>query len=186
MSAFDEARERVSALDAARFYGMDFRGNKARCCFHNDNRPSMSFRGNRFKCFACGASGSSIDLTAQLLGLSPVEALKRLNTDFSLGLDLDGKPDPAAVQERQELSAEHAEFETWRENFIRDLCKVHRRAHTALMERRELNDAEAEAVRHMAEAEYYCDLLDGTPKQQAAVYRDRGLIGAWISRALRN
>ena len=185
-NAFEVVRDNVTAEDAALFYGLTIQRGKALCPFHNDKHPSLSFRKQRFRCWACGASGSAIDLTAQLLGISPYDAVKRLDADFRLGLDLDSKPDPAAVQERQEISEEHAAFETWRESFIRDLCRVHRRAHMALMESRELTDAEAEAVRHMAEAEYFADLLDGTPEQQAAVYRDRGQIGTWISRVLRN
>ena len=186
-SVFDEARDRVSALEAGSLYGLTIHYNKALCPWHDDHTPSLSFRGNRCKCFSCGVSGSSIDLTAQLLGLSPIDAVKRLDADFSLGLDLDRKPDPAAVQERKEMLDEYRAFETWRESFIRDLCRVHRRAHIALIASRELTDTEADAVRHMAEAEYFADLLsNGSATEQAAVYRDRGLIGKWTSRALQN
>ncbi|WP_368264452.1 CHC2 zinc finger domain-containing protein, partial [Intestinimonas butyriciproducens] len=52
----------MSAKDAARYYGLTFdRKGWAVCPFHQDKHPSMSFRGGRFRCWACNASGDSID-----------------------------------------------------------------------------------------------------------------------------
>lgn len=45
---FREVRERVSAQDAARHYGLTFdRRGWALCPFHHDKHPSMSFRSGR-------------------------------------------------------------------------------------------------------------------------------------------
>ena len=89
-SLFDEVRSRVTALDAARLYGIQFdrSGRRARCIWHSpDRHPSLSFKGGYCHCFSCGGGGSSIDLTAKLFGLSALDAAKRLNEDFHLGLD---------------------------------------------------------------------------------------------------
>ena len=56
------------------------------CPFHDDHHPSLSFKDNKFKCFACEKSGSAIDFVANLFGISVLEASKKINEDFSLGL----------------------------------------------------------------------------------------------------
>ena len=67
---FRECRERVSAQDAARRYGLEFdRRGWCKCPFHGDTHASMSFRDGRFRCWACNESGDSIDFTGKLLGL---------------------------------------------------------------------------------------------------------------------
>lgn len=49
------------------------------CLFHNDSHPSMTiFKDNKFKCFACGAHGDSIDLIMKLCNLNFIEAIKFL------------------------------------------------------------------------------------------------------------
>ena len=87
---FDEVRSRVTALDAARMYGLEFdrSGRRARCIWHSpDRHPSLSFKDGYCRCFACNNGGSSIDLVAKLFGLSALDAAKRLNEDFHLWLD---------------------------------------------------------------------------------------------------
>lgn len=72
---FRECRERVSAQDAARHYGLEFdRRGWCKCPFHGDTHASMSFRGGRFRCWVCNASGDAIDFTGKLLGLEPLAA----------------------------------------------------------------------------------------------------------------
>lgn len=96
-SLFDEVRSRVTALDAACMYGLEFdrSGRRARCIWHSpDRHPSLSFKGGYCHCFSCGGGGSSIDLTAKLFGLSPLDAARKLNEDFRLGIDVDGPKAP--------------------------------------------------------------------------------------------
>ena len=42
---------------------------------HTDKHPSMTIKDNRFKCWGCGASGSSIDLVKMVLNLNDIEAV---------------------------------------------------------------------------------------------------------------
>jgi DNA primase len=49
------------------------------CIFHNDSKPSLTiFRNNRFKCFACGAHGDSIDFIKKLNGMEFLDAVRYL------------------------------------------------------------------------------------------------------------
>ena len=50
--------------------------HKALCPFHNDRHPSLRFKGNRFKCFACGESGDVIDLVMRYLNIGFREAVE--------------------------------------------------------------------------------------------------------------
>ncbi len=189
---FRECRERVSALDAARHYGLAFdRRGWALCPFHRDKHPSMSFRAGRFRCWACNASGDSIDFTGRLLGLEPMAAVERLNADFALALPLHRKPTPAetqAARRRLEVAKAHKEFEEWRKTFILKLCAACRVAHIALRDMDdwdELTEREALAIRWEPCFEHWADALaDGTPEEQAQIYRERGRIAQWIGKAL--
>lgn len=86
---FDLVREGITAREAAEAYGLAVnRYGKAFCPWHDDSRPSLSFKGNFCKCFACNNGGSAIDLTARLFSITPLEAARKLNNDFRIGADV--------------------------------------------------------------------------------------------------
>lgn len=58
------------------------------CPFHNEKTPSVKVYKDHFHCFGCGASGDVISLARKLFDLSFEDALKRLNSDFSLNLHI--------------------------------------------------------------------------------------------------
>ncbi len=93
----------VAPADAAKQYGLPVqRKGMALCPFHNDTHPSMKLYDDHFYCFACGAHGDVIDLTSRLLGVSFVEAVHRLEADFSISPNDD--PPVAAKPPRPYLS----------------------------------------------------------------------------------
>ena len=189
---FQECRERISAQDAARYYGLTFdRKGWALCPFHHDKHPSMSFRDGRFRCWACNVSGDAIDFTGRLLGLAPMAAVERLNTDFSLSLPLHRKPTQAeaqAARRRLEIARAHKAFEEWRKSFVFKLCVAYRVAHIALQDVKDLDsltEREALAIRWQPCFEYWADMLEfGIPEVQAQIYRERGQIAPWIEKVL--
>lgn len=190
MTVFPKVRELVTAEDAARRYGVTFdRRGWALCPFHNDRHASMSFRAGRFRCWVCNESGDSIDFTGKLLGLEPLEAVERLNADFSLGLPLHRKPTEAENREarrRQEVAQAHKAFENWRLGLINDLNAVYRMAHLALKSGNDLTDIEAEAIRRQAQAEYLADTLShGSGTEQMEIFRDRKAVSAWTDQILK-
>ncbi len=107
-------RERVSALQAARAYGLQpDRGGYVRCPFHaGDRHPSLKlYEGARgWYCFGCGAGGSVIDLVMRLFGLSFAQACLRLEADFGLGLETPRTPPAAAAAERAQQAARAARY----------------------------------------------------------------------------
>lgn len=196
IDVFRECRERVSAQDAARHYGLTFdRKGWAVCPFHSDKHPSMSFKDGRFRCWACNASGDSIDFTGKLLGLEPLAAVERLDADFCLNLPLHKTLTPAerreaeqAAQRRRELSDTAKAFEAWRGAMLDKLTAVFRTAHLALKDCQTLDDlteAEALAVKWQAAVEYWADcLLSGDMSAQMDIFRDRKGVDALCNQIL--
>ena len=164
---FREVRERVSAQDAARHYGLTFdRRGWALCPFHADKHPSMSFHKGRFRCWVCDVGGDSIDLTARLLGLDAMGAVERLNADFALALPLHRKPTQAEAQQarrRLEVAGAHNAFEEWRSEFINRLNAAFREGHLLLLEddldMGRLTDGQAVAIRMHETFEHWSDAL---------------------------
>lgn len=75
------------------------------CCpFHDDQNPSLRlYEGSGgWWCFVCNEGGSVIDFTAKLFGLSFLQAAKKLDHDFSLGL-MDGSVDPNDAVRRDKI-----------------------------------------------------------------------------------
>ena len=190
IDVFREIRERVSAEDAARYYGAEFdRRGWALCPFHQDKHPSMSFKNGRFRCWVCNLSGDSIDYAARLFGLDAPGAARRLNEDFRLALPLGREPtreERQAARERAKIAQAHKAFEAWRGGLIGRLGAAYRVGHTlevTAMDR--LSEREAVALRMQATFEYWADVLAyGPPAAQAQIYRERGAITRWTEKVL--
>lgn len=191
MLNFRTIRERVTAQDAAKLYGAEFdcRG-WALCPFHGDTHPSISFKNGRFRCWSCGASGDALDYTARLFDLDSVQAAHKLDIDFHLGLS-DTEPYDAETQQKDEArkatAAAHKRFEKWRAQTIIMLNAVCRVANEALKNLPEpLPEQECLAIRYQARAEYLADILeDGTPEEQAQLYRERKETEKWTEKILK-
>ena len=71
------------------------------CPLHNGKGLNFTYTNERYKCFVCGAHGSVIDFVMQMDGISFQDALKRIDRDCKLGLNI-GK-DVNDEQHRREL-----------------------------------------------------------------------------------
>lgn len=107
MTIFDDIKELVDVPTAARSYGVEVhRGNMALCPFHRERHPSCKLYADHYYCFGCQAHGDVIKLVQELFSLSAIEAVKQLNSDFGLGLDVDKPPDMEKVNRRRREIAE--------------------------------------------------------------------------------
>ena len=72
-------------------YGIKLEKNKGLCPFHNDHIPSLSLKGNRYKCFVCGEGGDLIDLIRNKEGINYIQAIKKaleiLGLDYTVEKD---------------------------------------------------------------------------------------------------
>ena len=82
---FDTLKARVTVPQAAAHYGVKVdRSGMCRCPFHPDKTPSMKINETYYYCFGCHATGDVIDFTAKLFNLSPLEAARKLASDFGI------------------------------------------------------------------------------------------------------
>lgn len=111
MTIFEKVKELVDVPTAARHYGVEVHcGNMALCPFHRERNPSCKLYADHYYCFGCQAYGDVIKLVQELYGLTPIEAVRQLNSDFGLGLDVDKPPDMERVrQHRREIAERKAE-----------------------------------------------------------------------------
>lgn len=66
---------------------MTDKNNNMTCCpFHKEKTASFSVKGNRYKCFSCGEGGDVIDFVSKYYNISPIEAAKRLDDTYNLGV----------------------------------------------------------------------------------------------------
>ena len=72
-----------------RYIGGEIQKNGfCKCPFHSEKTASfMLFQKNKsFYCFGCGVGGNVINLVARALNIGYLEAMKRLDEDYALGL----------------------------------------------------------------------------------------------------
>lgn len=88
MGIFETIRNDIDLLDAAQKYGLKVkRDGFTNCIFHNDKHPSMKLYKDHYHCFSCGAHGDVTSFTAQLFGLSQLDAARKLAGDFNIRCD---------------------------------------------------------------------------------------------------
>lgn len=134
MSIFNEVKSQVTAYDAVTHYGIKI-NDKGKCCcpFHNDKNPSMKVD-SRYHCFGCGADGDVIDFASNYFGLSAIDAAKKINEDFHLGIAFGKyggniiKSEELLKQEREQLIKREVvrAFDIMRRDAINTLSKYHR------------------------------------------------------------
>lgn len=136
-----EIKRLVPMTQAAPFYGVEIGpGGFCRCPFHGERTGSMKvYDGERgWHCFGCHEGGSVIDFVMKLHGLSFVDAEKRLDADFRLGLFQDEQDAKArqraarAARERQkaleERDRQHMEIWTRYNAALEAFCRADRLA----------------------------------------------------------
>ena len=84
MSLYQTVKSAITVRQVGEMYGMEPDRHGMVCCpFHSDNHPSMMLNESYYYCFACGANGDAIDLTAKLFDLNPRQAAEKLIIDFA-------------------------------------------------------------------------------------------------------
>lgn len=107
---FDQIRAAISVESLLQDSGAKRRGPLWFCPLHQHNHktPSLSVKGDRWRCWSCGAYGDVIDLYAQLRGISLSEAFHELKA--RLGIHGTSYTGPSKDQ--------LADTEIWRHGFL--------------------------------------------------------------------
>lgn len=138
MNVFEAARQ-VDCIQAAERLGLQLKRSGSRCftrcLFHAENTPSMCLYPDTggFYCFGCQEHGDVIRLYQQALGVSTLEAAKRLCQDFGLSYDAGKRNKKDHLQMLNPLPRVDARtlakrLTEYRENVANDLISRIRRA----------------------------------------------------------
>ena len=91
-------KDRISPVQVIEYYtGGSGQRNRWTCPFHDDRHPSITVKGTRWTCWACGANGDVIDFTRRFYGVGFYEAIAKLGRDFGVPVETEptGRMDPS-------------------------------------------------------------------------------------------
>ena len=178
MSIFEDVKRQLSIRQVIEHYGYKVnRANQFICPFHNDHKPSASIKNDYFNCFVCGAGGDLITFTAKLHGLSNINACKKLDQDFHLGLSQQPvshidrlKADREKVKRQSELKRQQEE-----ERLIQHIGNVLADYHCYLWQGKQLytydNIMHIRALQELTQATYYLECYDDNPRAFSMAFR---------------
>ena len=185
---FRRAKDSLDIKEVARAYGLyiDHSG-KALCPFHQDRHPSLSFKGQMFKCFSCNTGGDVFTLAGKLLGISkPIDVLKQLNIDFGLGLELNQSKhtieDRIKAQEqrkeRERIESLNRAFADWVKQALitctsyAKLLREWQMTYAPKSEGQQLHPLYEESLLNLTRIEYLCECLAmGDRTEQESFYK---------------
>ena len=88
---FNQIKNMLDIKQVIEYYGISINNNGfASCPFHQEKTPSFKVYYDSFYCFGCGENGTVIDFVMKYYNMTNIEAVKKLNGDFGLGLPIDG------------------------------------------------------------------------------------------------
>lgn len=118
-------KDRLTMRDVLNRYGFKLQKDFICCPFHSEKTPSMRIHKKYFYCFGCGEQGDVITFVQKLFNLSFSDTLKKIDTDFNLGLYREKTLEDLrksrwqsrqikAKQERIKAEKQHADDEYWK------------------------------------------------------------------------
>ena len=178
MSIFEDVKRQLNIRQVVEFYGFKVnRANQFICPFHNDHKPSASIKNDYFHCFVCGAGGDLITFTAKLHGLSNIDACKKLDQDFNLGLsqqpvsNIDRlKADREKVKRETQLKRQREEEELIHHTGC-VLADYHRYLWQGLQLYPYDHKRHIRASQELAQAIYYLECYDDNPRAFSMAFR---------------
>lgn len=118
-------KQSVSMEDVLSHYGFHpSRYGRIPCPLHNGRDKNFSYKKKNFKCFVCNKSGTVIDFVMELFGVGFTQAIERINSDFRLGLSMDGPSEADLTALREKQRKEREIKERW-ETIAKQLAAEH-------------------------------------------------------------
>lgn len=183
----EQIKQTVTMKKVAEFYG--FKPNKAGfiCCpFHAEDIPSLKlYEGNRgWNCFGCGCGGDVIDFVRRLYNLNFTAACQKINDDFALDFNFDGKRNYYAERKaRDKIRLEQIQREEtakWRQKTANTLCEIHRIMWLVIQSGDTENPLFFPALQNIGQVNYYIDCLNDDAEDFKKSY-DREEVNRWAN-----
>lgn len=159
----------VTMEQVVRFYlpGTTIRHNRCPCPFHHGKDPNFSFTQYGYKCFVCGVTGDVIAFVKDICECATrVDAIRRINSDFRLGLPVDGEIDyqlnTELAKRRAEAEKKAAEQLAWDTEY-NNLMSEYARLDGIIMRNKDISFT-AKARERMEYINYRLDHLPSRPK----------------------
>lgn len=106
----------VSMPDLLERYGLPVsRHRRIPCPIHNGTKSNFAYKERGFNCYVCGVHGDVISFTELYFGLDFMNACRKLDEDFNLGLNVGGTLDAEKRAEAERVSAELRAKRVWKE-----------------------------------------------------------------------
>jgi hypothetical protein len=167
MSIFSDVKKHLPMKEVARYYGITVnRSGFTRCPFHKERTPSMKIYDDHFYCFGCQCGGDVIRLVSQLFSLTPLEAVKKLQSDFGIAdVEFDREQYEKERNTRMKQLLKEKQFESWKHNtylLLTDYCSLlrdWRREYAPEALDEPFKDKYLESLKELEKIEYYCDFF---------------------------
>ncbi len=123
MTVFEQVKSAIDMRTVAEGYGLEIsRGGMALCPFHNERTPSAKIYPDALHCFGCGTHVDVIGFTQKMFELDkPIDAVKKLNDDYALHIEIGKAPTAEKVSEYQKRVREKRAYEEWEKSAWRTL-----------------------------------------------------------------
>ena len=162
-------KQNVNIVDVVERAGITLRFNKACCPFHQEKTPSFSVHPDKniFKCFGCGAGGDVIGFVQQFYNIDFMGAVKLLNTEYGLCLDI-GREHSRTTDTHRQYAVDMTVKRIYTAKFKRyetALLKYRQKLHNVITNYnppREIADFSEDyttAVKCIDRIDYYCDVM---------------------------
>jgi hypothetical protein len=167
MTIFSEVKQHLPMKEVARYYGITVnRSGFTRCPFHEERTPSMKIYDDHFYCFGCQCGGDVIRFVSQLFSLTPLEAARKLQSDFGIAdVEFDREQYKRDRNTRMEQLRKEKQYESWKHNtylLLTDYCSLlreWRKEYAPKTLDEPFQDKYLESLKELEKAEYYCDLF---------------------------
>lgn len=86
---FEKVYDAVKMRDVISMYTTERTGAKSgrvACPLHGGKDKNFAYAEDVYHCWVCGAKGNIITFVSEMFGLNSVDALKKIDTDFNLGI----------------------------------------------------------------------------------------------------
>ena len=170
----DFATEIEGTLDlreVVQYYGIELNhADEGVCPFHNEKTASFRVYESHYYCFGCHRHGSTVHFVMEFFGMSFGEAVKKLNSDFNLGLPIEHRMtlterriferkkhqrEKALAKRRAEIEANRAKYDELTKQLVDgDVVLITLAGMTSLDG---INMEQAEALKRMSYAQYVMD-----------------------------
>lgn len=86
---FDKVYDAVKMRDVISMYTNERTGartGRVACPLHGGKDRNFAYSNEVYHCWVCGAKGNIITFVSEMFGLNSVDALKKIDSDFNLGI----------------------------------------------------------------------------------------------------